>query len=155
MEIVKYRENLASIKDLSSDIDIADTKWNFIFDQNKKLIFFNGFRLLVDLDDAFLRLINTYASSNLVVKDNYHNVFMRVEGANILVRSGIAELWNAYEYPSFIFLDNENQIDEVSEMCINKFPAEQITDRFKDITIAYKSFEQNVLWVAGINIILR
>jgi hypothetical protein len=154
MEKIRYKENLASIKDLSSDIDIRDTKWDFLFDQNKKLIFFNGFRLLGDLDDAFLRLINTYASSNLVVKDNYHNIFMRIDGANILVRSGIAELWNSYEYPSFIFLDNENEIDDVSEMCINKFPSEQITERFKDITIVYKSFEQNVLWVSGINNIL-
>lgn len=149
LDICKYNNSLISFKDKISNINIANSKWDFIFNIDKKLVFFNGFRLLEN-SGSISKTILQYSKNHLEIKDEYHLIFMEIDFSNIIInRNGISELWDLYEYPAFIFLDNENEIECLKKCCVNNVSFEEIAVSLKDVFIIYKSFELDVVWITG------
>ena len=144
-------KNMLTIQDLNSDLDIGDSKWDFIFEYLLKeahIVYFEGFRLWVE-DNDFLKNVD-YLSDGTLLDKNDHNVLLfKLKPSFVLLnRSLLNKMWEYYEYPMLIFLKDDTQEGRLIELS-NQLPLakEKITESLKEVLIARRAGQPDVLWV--------
>jgi hypothetical protein len=149
LDIHHHNKNLVSIKDLELDVEIADQRWDFIFNSLSDFehFYFLGSRAL-DFDKKLGMYLNSYTNILLAKGSNYFEVFAKINLGNILInRNGINKLWEYYEYPSFIFCTTSTDKD-LEILAINqRISYTEMADILEDILIIYREMEKNVLWM--------
>lgn len=116
LDIIRQNENLISIMDMVSDLNISDHKWDFIFDylvERTNTAYFEGFRKWVR-DPDNLKIIDTVSEKVLVVKDEGHVILIKLKWSTVMLnRAMLNTLWEMYEYTRLIFLvmeENESKL---------------------------------------------
>lgn len=151
---IKIHENqVISIKDLSHDLDISESKWNFIFAYLLKeieVIYFRGHRSQF-IDDDFYETIN-YLSEEILVDKGYDHfsLLFRLKPTNLVFnRTLLSKLWTYYEYPALIFLKDKAEEQNLSTSVESDGYYDDYISLVDGICIVYQSFELNVLWIKG------
>jgi hypothetical protein len=150
LESYIHNSNKISVRDLTGDININQSRWNNIFDfilERTSAIYFRGTRL---------EYMNANSSNNieLLVDQNiqqaekgYYKVVFKIKNGSIALGRGlISEVWNCYEYPSIISLKEELNSKEFERL----YQAKHYDDIFafvEGMYLVYKNFESDVLWV--------
>ena len=143
--------NQVNIQDLDSDLDISDSKWNFVFEYLLKeahTVYFEGFRLWVK-DNDFLKNVD-YLSDEILLDKSSHNVLLfRLKSSSILLnRSLLSKMWEYYEYPMLIFLKDDAHERKLIEIS-NQLPLakDKITESLKEVFTARRAGQPDVLWL--------
>lgn len=151
LEVNFHKCNHISIKDLSHDIKLSETKWNTLFSlflENVEGVYFYGLDLNYN-DDNLVDAVN-YCSEYILVDDYEQSrlVFKVKEASILLNRALLYEIWNYYYYPSLIFIDDINQERDLINI-INRERGfiKNVLDELNDVKITYMEFERNVLWL--------
>jgi hypothetical protein len=143
--------NKVNIQDLNSDLDISDSKWDFIFEYLLKeapIVYFEGFRLWVE-DNDFVKNVD-YLSDGILLDKNSHSVLLlKLKPSSILLnRSLLNKMWEYYEYPMLIFLKDDTQENKLIELS-NQLPLakDKITESLKEVFTAHRAGQPDVLWL--------
>lgn len=150
LDLIRFG-NRITIKDLNQDLDISDRKWDFVFEyllSETAIVYFEGFRLWVE-DEDFIKNINYLADQVLVNNRDYFIFLCKIKPGFITINRGLLNtMWEYYEYPSLIFLKDENQEQKLVEIC-NQLPLakEKITEALNGVFIARRGGHPDVLWV--------
>lgn len=152
MEIKNHQNGLASIKD-SSDVNISNSKWDFIFLDpvlNDCKIYFIGWRLDFvyknEINNKLESLIEDLSCKVFIDKDNHMKLCLR---ARELDRKILSVLWRFYEYPSLIFLKNESDEAKLINEFETKIKKIKLTNGFCHL---YKMDpESDVIWIDSTN----
>jgi hypothetical protein len=152
LDLVKYGDWKLSIKDLTNDIDISQTKWNFIFKSlTDSEIYFWGHRHNY-IDDEFEQNINFLSDEILISEDKSHTLllFFRLKHIDINYnRNLIAKVWSYFENPALMFLKSITEQDILVRSLKQKLLFEDLLDTVDDIAIIHLGMEFNVLWILG------
>jgi hypothetical protein len=143
--------NGLSIKDLDDDLDISDSKWDFIFEYLLKeatIVYFEGFRLWVE-DNDFMKNVD-YLSDGILLDKNSHSVLLfKLKPSSILLnRSLLNKMWEYYEYPMLIFLKDGTQESKLIELS-NQLPLakDKITESLNGVFTVRRAGQPDVLWL--------
>jgi hypothetical protein len=150
IDVKVYGDHFASIKDSSKDLNISDIQWNGLFELLNKLfdnVYFKGSRIWSERDEFDQTL--SYLSEQIFirVKDDSEILF-RLKNSSIQSnRRLVAQMWEWYEYPCFIFLGDRPSEDLLIKSYEDNRFANDIVENLEDVLVLYRSFEQNVLWI--------
>lgn len=144
-------KNMLTIQDMDSDLDIGDSKWDFVFEYLLKeahMVYFEGFRLWVE-DNDFLKNVD-YLSDDILLDKNNHNILLfKLKPSFVLLnRSLLNEMWEYYEYPMLVFLKDDTQENKLIELS-NQLPLakDKITESLNEVLIARRAGQPDVLWL--------
>jgi hypothetical protein len=151
LDIKLYDKHNGSIKDLSKDLDISDTKWNKLFTSWLglfNLIYFKGYRHYY-IDEEFDQTIKYLSDKILINETKKHPTILFQLGKQHLSynRKLASKLWWYFEFPCFIFLGNEKDEQIITDAYKSKMLDNDIINSVDDIVILYRGGEQNVLWI--------
>ena len=114
-----YNSNRLPIKDLLTDLNISDSKWDFIFDfilKETTCFYFLGERLEYS-DNNLSELIISLSETDSNIKSDYRKTFFKLKAANLMIsRKQLSELWVYYEYPAIIFLGDNSEESELNQL---------------------------------------
>jgi len=151
---VKIHNNFEiSIRDLANDLDISNKKWDDVISlisDNSKCIFFYGIRL--NYNDDLENTIGYLADEILIGGDGeFSIIFLKIKDANIISRGLLSKLWNQYDNPSLVFLENiadKNLL--VNTIKLSRY-YNALLNTVKGLSILSQGFEQDVLWLRSNN----
>jgi hypothetical protein len=153
-DIINYNSNFCSIKDIDSDIDIRNSKWDGFFDliENFNFIYFHGERCLgynKDLNGVIAKLFKTIEA----LADNFY-ILVQVDNCTLAApRNDLSILWDSYEFSALIF-SQEPLDEEVLRLEFrNKISFDRLLTEFPKILLFYRSFESDVLWIKKTNLL--
>jgi hypothetical protein len=152
IEVKKHSTCFTSFKDKDSDfINLADVKWDFLFHDlinEYQYVSIHCFRLESDLSVEEKKFVKSYLDSEALVEGDLFSFFSDLnKGAVELSRNGLAEIWNLYEYPALFFLNERDKLKDLREACSKNESIEVIQQKINGLTVLYKSFERDVLWL--------
>jgi hypothetical protein len=151
LEFKLYRDNYASIQDLSNGLDISDVKWNVIFDALLKdcsVIYFYGFRIDYadsDFENAVLSLAEEFFIDDGA--PHFRLLFRLNPIAMMFNRKQLSKLWKYYEDPAIIFLQDGNEETKLFETLLDSHYYSDLIREVKSIMLVYSGVQQNVLWL--------
>ena len=151
---VKIHNNFEiSIKDLANDLDISNKKWDDIISliyDDSQCVFFYGIRL--NYNDDLENTIGYLADEILIGGDGeFSIIFLKIKDANIISRGLLSKLWNQYDNPSLVFLENiadKNLL--VNTIKLSRY-YNALLNTVKGLSILSQGFEQDVLWLRSNN----
>jgi hypothetical protein len=150
LDVKVYSDHFASIKDFSKDLNISDIQWNGLFELLSKLfdnVYFKGSRVWVKTSE-FDQTLNYLSEQMLIREKNNWEVLFRLKNSPIQFnRRLVAQMWEWYEYPCFIFLGDRASEDLLIKSYENNKLTNDIVENLEDVLVLYRSFEQNVLWI--------
>ncbi len=150
LEAFVYNENRISIKDLSSDLDIGDSKWNFLFDlilKTTHTFYFFGERLEYS-DNNHRQSIEFLSETDIDNIEDHYNVFFKLRPAGLIInRKRLSKLWSYYEYPAIIFLGCHIEEKELRQFFDTKITYEKIVGSIEKVYLIHRNFEPDVLWI--------
>lgn len=149
-------ENMLTIQDLDNDLDISDSKWDFLFEYLLKEapeVYFEGWHL----DSQYTEEINSNLPANVgylaekifIDKDGHHILLFKVKQSAIMLNRGLLnKVWKCYDYPSLIFMRDTLQEERLIKNN-NQKPNRWIKriSILKSVFIAFRSSQYDVLWV--------
>lgn len=145
---------LLSVKDETSDvININDSKWNDLFNlYSDKIdnIYFIGYKLFIR-NSNHIELIEDMCET-LIFNEGFYKVCFKVKHAFLSInRMQISKLWDYYEYPALIFINDKINVNKFIQIVKGDFYYNNVVSSLSNSVIFYKSFEENVLWIAKSN----
>jgi len=153
LDIKIHNENFVSIKDLSGDLNISDSKWNNLFELLIKVFegfYFVGNRIWSNIDEYDQTL--GYLSEEILIDqgEDYSEILFRLKDSSLIYNRRLASrMWDYYEYPSFVFLGSKENEQILTQGYRSKLLHDDMIERMEEIIVLYRSFEQNVLWIKG------
>jgi hypothetical protein len=152
LELTRYDNEKLSKKDLTNDINISQTKWNFIFKSlTGSKIYFWGHRHNY-IDDEFENNINFLSDEILISegKNHGHLLFFRLKLVDLNYnRNLLAKIWSYFENPAIMFLKNIDEENILVRSLKQRQFFEDLLDIVDDIAIIHLGMEFNVLWILG------
>jgi hypothetical protein len=152
--------NRLSIKDLDDDLDISDSKWDFIFEYLVKEapeVYFEGWHLdsqyTDEINSNLLTNVEYLAEKVFIDKNGHHILLFKVKlSAIMLNRSLLSRVWLCYDYPSLIFMRDTSEESKLVESS-NQMPKRntKAISILKNAFIAFRSSQYDVLWVEKSN----
>jgi hypothetical protein len=153
IEIKKYNKSFVSVRNLNKDLEISDAQWDRLFEANLKLfdnVYFNGRRIWtmgLDFDDILSYLSDATFFDK---RKNESEILFRVKNSSIMYnRRLVSNMWDYYEYPSFIFLEDKSQEEALIKAYKKRTFIDDIIEKTDGLLIMYRSFEQDVIWIKG------
>jgi len=150
LEAYLYNPNRLSIKNVVGEIDLSDSKWDFLFDyvlKTTKNFYFLGDRLEYS-DYKLNNCISFLSESNIRGDRDYYKVFFKLRPANLIVnRKRLSELWSYYEYPAIIFIEKDIETSQLMWLFDSNVTYEEMVGTVSKMYLFHKNFEYNVIWV--------
>ena len=152
IDVKVYSSHFASIKDFAKDLSISDVLWNGLFESLTKTfdsVYFKGSRIW-SKSDEFDQTLNYLSEQIFIQEKNDSEILFRLKNSSIQSnRRLVAQMWELYEYPSFIFLGERYTEDALVKSYSDNMLHDDIIKNLEDVLILYRSFEPNVLWIKG------
>lgn len=149
LEVYIYGINSASIRDLNGDLDIANSKWNFLFDfliYQSRNFYFLGERLEYR-DDNFESLVRDLSDRLININFEDRKVLFKLKPASLEIsRSRLSSLFMYFEYPAIIF-GTEIDESELFQLYMQPVSYDELIGAVGDASILHRNFESNVLWI--------
>ncbi|MBW4891959.1 hypothetical protein KXQ82_19700 [Mucilaginibacter sp. HMF5004] len=151
LDIKVHNNYSGSIKDLENEIDISESKWNFIFKTlsgKAETIYFNGRRINYR-DNEIDKTIAALSNEVFIDEGTDHfELLFRLNPLDLSFnRNMVSKLWSYFEYPSFIFLNDKAEEGILVETCETQVYYDIMIKIIRGVTILYRSIEQDVLWI--------
>ncbi len=150
LDVAIYNRNHLSIKDLDNELDIGNSKWDFIFDfilANSENFYFLGMRLEY-FDHDLINLVDDLCELPISIDKKYFCILIKIKAANLEInRKRLSNLWVRYEYPAIVFRVNSYAETELIRLFNNRATFEEIIGSIENAYLIHKDVEQNVLWV--------
>lgn len=147
--------NELSIKDLNDEVDIGDSKWNFLF---KKIteeshdVYFYGSRL--DFKDSDFDATVSYLAHEILDDSGGSCNRLIFTFKPISVEYGrrlMSKLWSYYELPSILFVNNDSMQKQIMEAYFSGYLIQNLGDYLQHFFIIFKGFELDVVLVRSDN----
>ena len=157
LDIKKHTDYIWSIKDLNHDLDISESKWDFVFNhffESSEAVYFDGARINF-MDDDFLKTVS-YVSEEILFDDpdEHFRILLRVKSANLILnRNLLSKLWIYYEQPAIFFLDDTSVECSYVKCYGENYSTIKCLNKIKGYRMLYSLAEQDVLWIRSNEVI--
>lgn len=154
LDIRTHNENLLSIKDTTTSLELTSRKLDRLFEQfisHAESVYFIGLRPSYDSKEVN-QLLNTYSCSILEQGSNNIDPFRKIIPSCLLApRNGFNTIWELYEYPFLFFVGKGNSEQTAIESLRNMQTLENTLPIINNTIVVYRSFEQDVIWIQKSN----
>lgn len=141
---------LLSFKYLKGDILINDRRWDFIFDfySQSEGFYFIGNRLQFEYPELE-RDVGYLAEELMVSEHDNLEILLKIKPGNLLINRNLLEkFWSYYEYPAIVFIRDQVSEESLKNVLKERKGYDDFVRLNSGVSIIYRSFELDVLWVA-------
>jgi len=145
-----------SIMDTNHDLDISESKWDFLINcllEITEHVYFYGLRLDY-YDDNLEKNINFLSEEKLFNKHDGFRILFRLKPSYLVVnRAVLKNVWDLYESPSIIFLKDINYQNSLQKGLFENIRYIEALKEVGGVCILYKSLQPDVLWLLSNEVI--
>lgn len=150
LEIKIHKDGSSSIKDTSGPINLADNKWDQLFHFCNDVFdgaYFIGYRPQF-LDEEFEKTIEYVTESVFWADKNNFRIILKLKPASLqLNRRLFSKLWFYYEFPSLVYLGDENDEIVLVTSYKDRLFHEDVLKAIPDVLVLYRLTELDVVWL--------
>ena len=150
IDIRFHNEVLCSLKFLSGEVQINDSRWDFIFDfySQSEGFYFIGNRLQFEYPELE-RDVGYLAEELMVSEHDNLEILLKIKPSNLLINRNLLEkFWSYYEYPAIVFIRDQVSEESLKNVLKERKGYDDFVRLNSGVSIIYRSFELDVLWVA-------
>lgn len=148
IEIKKHTWRKMSLLNKKGTVDISSANLDFLFDrlnQNCSTIYFEGLEL--NRTDIDIEKDLDYVTEDSIQFGYNQRILLKVKQSSLTInRALISEIWKSYEYPSLIFLKNENEEERLIDMFEKHYTLIEFTNKLNGIYVIYTIWPAE-LWI--------